>query len=585
MQTYLRPYISYISIIKLYIKRILIINFLFVSFAYPLSNTSDHDYQNIQVTESNSESFIMQKAFEAELLAKDFRYKEAAKIYHEICMKSNDPEVAKRATQLAGYANDYDLMLKNSKRWLKIAEDKITVRHVRISIFLALDKIAEAKKETLSAIKISKDKDKFALVYDTLRVFEDKVIKEIFKDVYTTYKNEYLANFYYVQILLNNNDYLEAIDLIKSIDRFEEFSKKESRWGIFLADAYYEMGKEKLAITTLQDYLQYSPKDLYLNEYYARVLTLQKKYDEAIKHYRFMSANKLISFSDIETSKKMALLSIEAKKFADAKTFIESFKEKDINSYNYFSGLLNVKNNKSKIAEKYFMSVDWQNENYINSVKEIAKLKINQNQFSSLKKFFKKQYSYLNNKPTIESRLILIETEIFFNEEKYNYAMERINYGLKKYKDNGAFLYTRALVAEKVDRFDILENDLKKLIKLEPKNAQALNALGYTWANNNIKLKEANRYIDEALALEPNDAAILDSKGWVLFRLGNYKEAEKYLMRALKLNDDPEIVSHVIQLLVKLDKIKDAKKVYKKYIKLKPEDKKLIELKKILNEI
>ncbi len=585
MQTYLRPYISYISIIKLYIKRILIINFLFVSFAYPLSNTSDHDYQNIQVAESNSESFIMQKAFEAELLAKDFRYKEAAKIYHEICMKSNDPEVARRATQLAGYANDYDLMLKNSKRWLKIAEDKITVRHVRISIFLALDKIEEAKKETLSAIKISKDKDKFALVYDTLRVFEDKVIKEIFKDVYTTYKNEYLANFYYVQILLNNNDYLEAIDLIKSIDRFEEFSKKESRWGIFLADAYYEMGKDKLAITTLQDYLQYSPKDLYLNEYYARVLTLQKKYDEAIKHYRFMSANKLISFSDIETSKKMALLSIEAKKFADAKTFIESFKEKDINSYNYFSGLLNVKNNKSKIAEKYFMSVDWQNENYINSVKEIAKLKINQNQFSSLKKFFKKQYSYLNNKPTIESRLILIETEIFFNEEKYNYAMERINYGLKKYKDNGAFLYTRALVAEKVDRFDILENDLKKLIKLEPKNAQALNALGYTWANNNIKLKEANRYIDEALALEPNDAAILDSKGWVLFRLGNYKEAEKYLMRALKLNDDPEIVSHVIQLLVKLDKIKDAKKVYKKYIKLKPEDKKLIELKKILNEI
>ena len=133
----------------------------------------------------------MQKAFEAELLAKDFRYKEAAKIYHDICMKSNDPEVSKRATQLAGYANDYDLMLKNSKRWLKIAEDKITVRHVRISIFLALDKIEEAKKETLSAIKISKDKDKFALVYDTLRVFEDKVIKEIFKDVYITYTVSY----------------------------------------------------------------------------------------------------------------------------------------------------------------------------------------------------------------------------------------------------------------------------------------------------------------------------------------------------------------------------------------------------------
>ena len=160
-----------------------------------------------------------------------------------------------------------------------------------------------------------------------------------------------------------------------------------------------------------------------------------------------------------------------------------------------------------------------------------------------------------------------------------------INFGLEKYKNNGAFLYTRALVAEKVNRMDIVESDLKKLIQLEPENAQALNALGYTWANNGIKLKEANSYIDKALAMEPNDAAILDSKGWVLYKLGNYNESEKYLMRALKLNDDPEIVSHVIQLLVKVDKIKDAKNVYKKYIKLKPKDKILIELKKILDEI
>ena len=80
MQTYLRPYISYISIIKLYIKRFLIINFLFVGFAYPLSNTPDRDYQNILVTESNPESFKIQNAFEAELLAKDFRNKVQAKI-------------------------------------------------------------------------------------------------------------------------------------------------------------------------------------------------------------------------------------------------------------------------------------------------------------------------------------------------------------------------------------------------------------------------------------------------------------------------------------------------------------------------
>ena len=163
--------------------------------------------------------------------------------------------------------------------------------------------------------------------------------------------------------------------------------------------------------------------------------------------------------------------------------------------------------------------------------------------------------------------------------------MTRVNYGLEKYKNNGAFLYTRALVAEKLDRFDILEEDLKKLIELEPKNAQAYNALGYTWADNNIRLKEAHKYIDEALSIEPNDAAILDSKGWVLFRLGYYKKAEPYFIKALKYSDDSEIVSHFVQVLLKLGKKKEAKKIFIKYIKLNPEDEKLIELKNILNEI
>ena len=585
MRTYLRQYNNYIIKIGLFIKHLIIINILFISLAYPLSNTSENNQTIIKVTETKSESYIMQKAFEAELLVKNFKYKEAAKIYYDICMESDDSEVAKRATQLAGYANDYELMLKSSKRWLEVSKDEIAVRHVRISIFLALNKINEATKETHLAIKISKDKDKFALVYDTIKVFDDQSVKKVFDSVYKKYKDEYLANFYYVQILLNNNEYEKTINIIKLIDRFEDFSKKESRWGIFLANAYYEIGKKDLAVKTLKEYLEFSPKNLNLNQYYVTILTLQEKYTEAIKHYRFMSANKLISFSDVDTSKKMALLNIEAKKFIYAKTFIDSLKEKDINSYYYMSGLLNTKNNKNTIAEKFFNKVSVDNQNYIDSVKEIANIKVKEKDFLSLKKFFKYQNKKINNNTSMHIRLIIIETEIFFNVEKFAHAMKIINSGLEKYKNNGAFLYTRALVAEKVNRMDIVENDLKKLIQLEPENAQALNALGYTWANNDIKLKEANSYIDKALAMEPNDAAILDSKGWVLYKLGNYHESEKYLMRALKLNDDPEIVSHVIQLLVKVDKIEDAKNVYKKYIKLKPKDKILIELKKILDEI
>ena len=576
---------SYFTKIVVFFKHFLIINILFISFVYPFSNMNEENFVKIKANNSEIDSYAMQKALEAEILVKNQEYDKAAKIYQEISMKSDDPEIAKRATQLAGYAHNYELMLKSSDRWLNLAQDKTTVRHVRISLFLTLNKIDLATKETLLVIKNSKDKDRFALVYDTIKIFDDNAIKKIFDKVYKRYKNEYLAHFYYVQVLLNNSEYEEAIQIINKAYEFEEFNKKESRWGIFLADAYYELGKKDLSIETLKEYLSHSPKDIYLNQYYARILTLQKKYTEAIKHYRFMSANKLIDFSDISVAKKMALLNIEAKKFIDATTFIESLKNKDVNSYNYLYGVFNTKKNNYKKAENFFKKVDKNDNNYINAVKEISKIKINKKEFSLLKKFFNIQYNNIQNNKDLEIRLILVETEIFFNAKHYEYSMQRINYGLEKYKNNGSFLYTRALVAEQLNRLDVLEDDLKKLIKLEPKNAQALNALGYTWANKNINLNEAHEYIDKALILEPNDAAILDSKGWVLYRLGSYEKAEKYFVRALKISEDSEIISHFIQLLIKLKKINKAKKIYAKYIKIKPKDKKLNELKKILNEI
>ena len=510
MRIFLSLYNSYFAKIVMFFKHFIIINILFISSAYPLSNTNEYKSSIITVNNSVTESFIMQRAFEAEMLAKNGEYEEAAQIYYEISLKSDDPSLAKRATQLAGYAHNYKLMLKSSERWLNIGEDKSTITHIRISIFLALNETDLAAKEALLAIKISKDKDKFALVYDTIRVFEDDAIKKIFDEIYRKYKNEYLANFYYAQILINVSEYQKAIKVIENSYKFEEFSKKESRWGIFLANAYYELGKNEQSVKILKDYLSYSPKDLYLNQYYVKILTLQENYDEAIKHYRFMSANKLISFSDISVAKKMALLNIKVKKYIDADIFIKSIENKDINSYNFLKGMFYSQKNNYKEAEKFFKKVEKDDDNFINSIKEISKKKIKNKDYEKLKNFFINQYKDIRNKD-LEIRLIIIETEIFFNEKKYNYSMERINSGLKKYKDNSAFLYTRALVAEQIDRLDILESDLKKLIEMEPRNAQALNALGYTWANKNINLEEASKYIDMALKIKPNDSAILDT--------------------------------------------------------------------------
>jgi Flp pilus assembly protein TadD len=133
---------------------------------------------------------------------------------------------------------------------------------------------------------------------------------------------------------------------------------------------------------------------------------------------------------------------------------------------------------------------------------------------------------------------------------------------LKERPDQPALLYDAALAAEKVDRLDDAESRLRKLIELEPDSAQAYNALGYTLADRTDRFDEARRYIVKALALAPNDPFILDSMGWVEYRMGNLDEALGYLRRAYDMQPDPEIAAHLGEVLWVNGARQDAQRIW-----------------------
>ena len=105
------------------------------------------------------------------------------------------------------------------------------------------------------------------------------------------------------------------------------------------------------------------------------------------------------------------------------------------------------------------------------------------------------------------------------------------------------------MAAEKVNRIDMLETNLRKLIQMRPDHAHAYNALGYTLADRNQRLTEAHQLIEKALKLAPDDAFIMDSMGWVLYRMGRTREALDYLQRAYTLRPDAEIAAHLGEVL------------------------------------
>ncbi len=121
--------------------------------------------------------------------------------------------------------------------------------------------------------------------------------------------------------------------------------------------------------------------------------------------------------------------------------------------------------------------------------------------------------------------------------------------GLADHPDSPDLIYALAMAAEKLDRVDEAEVQLKRLVEIKPDDAQALNALGYTLVDRTQRTNEGYALIERAHKLSPDDPFILDSMGWALYRLGRLDEAERYLERALDGKPDPEIAAHLGEVL------------------------------------
>jgi Flp pilus assembly protein TadD len=141
-------------------------------------------------------------------------------------------------------------------------------------------------------------------------------------------------------------------------------------------------------------------------------------------------------------------------------------------------------------------------------------------------------------------------------------AHQALTAALERQPDQPELLYEVALLAEKLGRVDELESRLRRLIEIKPDHAHALNALGYSLADRNIRLVEARTLIDRALELAPNDPFILDSKGWVLFRQGETQAALDTLNQAFGIRPDPEIAAHLGEVLWSIGRKDEARQTW-----------------------
>ncbi|MEL1265677.1 tetratricopeptide repeat protein [Pseudoxanthomonas putridarboris] len=170
----------------------------------------------------------------------------------------------------------------------------------------------------------------------------------------------------------------------------------------------------------------------------------------------------------------------------------------------------------------------------------------------------------------------LMEAELRQKDKQDAGELEVFARGLAAYPDDLALLYSRGLAWERRDRIDHAEADFRRILVIDPENVAALNALGYTLADRTTRYQEALELIDRARTAAPEDAAIIDSYGWVLYRLGRNAEALVELRRAFTLQKDPEIAAHVAEVLWVMGQKDEARRYFEEARKLDPDNRSLL---------
>jgi Flp pilus assembly protein TadD len=174
--------------------------------------------------------------------------------------------------------------------------------------------------------------------------------------------------------------------------------------------------------------------------------------------------------------------------------------------------------------------------------------------------------------PDDEPQLLVAEAQILRDANRSQDAFKLLSQALDKQPDQPDILYDLALTAEKLERFDLLETHLRKLIQVKPDHAHAYNALGYSFAERNIRLAEARKLIEKALEISPEDYFIIDSLGWVLYREGDLKGAARELRRAYGGRPDAEIGAHLGEVLWTLGERDEARRVWEESLKSGPDN-------------
>jgi tetratricopeptide (TPR) repeat protein len=524
------------------------------------SGDQDEKLPNVNMTPA-----MMAQLMQAEMSFKNGDWQGPYLTMMSLAQQTKDPRLAKRAAEMALSAKQADDALAAVKLWRQYAPDSEEASQYYLGLVILSDNLGEAenilKQRLADATPAARGLMMFQMQQLLLRAKDKDAAIAMLERLVAPYGNLMETHVVLAQAALARNDKSAARREAQAALQIKPDSEIAA---LTLAQVSEDEGG---AIKVLKDFLAAHPDAREVRAAYARLLVNEKQYEAA--RQEFLTLDK----AQPDNPGTLYALGVLSMQMNDARTaeqyftrFVELMEKTPEDERDPSKAVMIL----SQLAEErgdYKAAADWldrldSEDPKVQFGAELrrAQLTAKQGDVAGARKLLG---TLKTDDKTEQAQIVLVDAQILRDAGQSQEAFRLMEQGTKRFPDNMDFLYDYALMAEKMGKTAVMEKSLRKVIAKAPDNMHAYNALGYSLADRNVRLKEAHQLITKALKMAPDDPFILDSMGWVQYRMGHLDEAETHLRKAYTLRNDPEIAVHLGEVLWKKGDKDDARKLWR----------------------
>jgi tetratricopeptide (TPR) repeat protein len=520
----------------------------------------------VEIQYGNFDEDVLTRVIIAEMAGQRGYNQKALEDYLALARETNDINIIRRASRIASFMRDVPAAIETSNLWLaKEPESQEALRTLAFQM-ATLGRYREAMTHMRKLLALGYNID-FRLITNRTAVdndaelFLDALIADL-QELKTLYPENQSVKLGLAHLHHQNSQaekaYMEVSTLTNALNDNPEVVLLE-------VELLKILERPEQARERLQEALKNNSNHKELRFQYARKLIDDQRYSDARDQFAIIVEQYP---DDYDMLYSLALLSMEINLFSEARQYFEIMVEnaQRLDDAHYYLGFISVQENKNDEAIKHFFNVNGGG-NFLQAQRSLTELMIRAGRYREVR-------SRLQNvrfrNPDYNIALLSMEANILMDEGQMDEAGRVLNNAVGAFPNNIQLLFLRSVYSQEINDLTLMEEDLRRIIQLNPNNPVAYNSLGYTLADRTDRFNEAYELIKRAFELAPNDAAIIDSLGWVQYRLGMYEEAIENLDRAYELFPDHEVAAHLGEVLWVTGERTQARSIWRKALESQP---------------